>query len=95
MTTSSLIYAGTALLSAISIHLLYCAAERLVRSGRLRRRDYVLLPGIGLIVTLVAVGLDWLDTHAPAFLAGVGFSVFLGLNIGRLVPRGSTNTNQG
>ncbi len=90
VSTSSLIYAGTTLISAISVHLLYRVAEHLVHSGKLGRRDYILAPGLVLIVTLVGFGLEWLDVHAPSFLPGAGFSVFLGLNIGRLVPRDST-----
>ncbi len=94
VSTPSLIYAGIALLSALSIHLLYRLAEYLVLTGRLSRRDYALVPGLVLIITLVGAGLEWLDVHGPALLTGAGFSVFLGLNIGRLVPRNSTRINR-
>ncbi len=90
----SLIYAGIALAAAVSIHVLYRVAEYQVRAGRLSRRDYVLVPGLILLVTAIGAGLEWLDVHDPELLTGAAFGAFLGLNIGRLVPRSSTRRHR-
>jgi hypothetical protein len=77
--------AGVALVAAGCIYGLYAGAARAVRLGRVARRDYVMLPGLAVVVTAIGLGLEWLDAHRPGLVGAVGFAAFLGLNVGRMV----------
>ena len=84
---TSIVLAGVALIATAAIYGLYALAEVGVRQGAVSRRDFVMLPGLGLVVTVIGLSLEWLDGHRPALVGGVGFAAFLGLNLGRLVWR--------
>jgi cyanate permease len=84
---TSLVFAGVALASALAVYALYSLAEAALRARRVSRRDWVMLPGLAVVVTVIGLGLEWLDRHRPELVGGVGFAAFLGLNLGRLVWR--------
>ena len=84
---TSLVLAGVALVATAAIYGLYSLAEAGVRQGAVSRRDFVMLPGLAVVVTVIGLAMEWLDGHRPALVGGVGFAAFLGLNLGRLVWR--------
>ena len=83
----SLWCAGAAMLGATVVHVLYRVAEALERRGRLPSRDYVMVPGLGVVVAVLAWAADWLGEHRADLLGGVGFAVLLGMRIGQMMPR--------
>ncbi len=87
VSATGLIFAAVSLAAAIAVYGLFVLADIMLRRGTIGRREIVMLPGLALVVTVIGLGLEWTDTHRHALLAGVAFSAFLGLNIGRMMPR--------
>ena len=87
VSAAGLIFAAISLAAAIAVYGLFVLADIMLRRGTIGRREIVMLPGLALVVTVIGLGLEWTDTHRHALLAGVAFSAFLGLNIGRMMPR--------
>lgn len=84
---AGLIFAGISLAAAVAVYGLFVLADALLRRGTIGRREIVMLPGLAVVVTVIGLGLEWADTHRHGLLAGVAFSAFLGMNIGRVMPR--------
>lgn len=87
VSATSLILAGVTLSAALAIYWLYVLAQVAFRRGTVLRQDYVMLPGLTVVITAIGLGLEWTDRHRPALLGGVGFAAFLGLNLGRVIWR--------
>ncbi len=67
-----MVLAGVALVATAAIYGLYSLAEVGVRQGAAFRRDFVMLPGLAVVVTVIGLGMEWLDRHRPALVGGVG-----------------------
>ncbi len=87
VTALSLYCAGAALLGALYVHAMLRFAEAMQRKGVVPRRDWIVLPLLAVMVALLYVEFRWLEQARPDRLQAVGFATFLGLNIGKWVPR--------
>ena len=86
-TALSLYCAAAAMLGAAYVHGMLRFADAMQRKGVVGRRDWIVLPLLIVMVGLLYLEFLWLDQDRPDLLPGIGFATFLGLNIGKILPR--------